>query len=157
MLKKVLFSINAVHQLVDYVASKPDVEVCGVLSGRFNFRYTMVHTSGVHPVTNIAQRPQTRFILDPAEQIQTMTSILKSGQELAGIFHSHPSGPPHPSTTDIVEMAYPDVAYCIVFPASLSLRKTDTHNTLAVGIWRLGVWQINDNTVTPVSLTITDK
>ena len=42
-----------------------------------------------------------------------MIKITEDGQELVGIYHSHPDGPPEPSALDRMEAAYPDAAYLI--------------------------------------------
>jgi proteasome lid subunit RPN8/RPN11 len=54
-----------------------------------------------------------RFRMDPKEQLQAFNHMDEQGWELLAIYHSHPSGPPTPSATDIAEAAYPGVIHLI--------------------------------------------
>jgi proteasome lid subunit RPN8/RPN11 len=48
-------------------------------------------------------------------QIRKVFDLIKSrGEDLVGIYHSHPSAPPYPSSGDIANANYPDVNYMIV-------------------------------------------
>jgi proteasome lid subunit RPN8/RPN11 len=51
--------------------------------------------------------------MDPQGQISALGRIEDEGEELIGIYHSHPDGPPHPSATDLAEAAFPEVEYLI--------------------------------------------
>ncbi len=84
-------------------------EACGLLSGIDQ----QVHE--VISVPNLLHSP-VRYRMDPVQQIWALNHIEERGMELAGIFHSHPSGPDRPSETDIAESYYPDSAYVILFP-----------------------------------------
>jgi proteasome lid subunit RPN8/RPN11 len=89
-------------------------ECCGLLGGRFG--PNGLHIELVVPVTNIMHSP-VRFRMEPQAQLRALQDVDARGWELAGIFHSHPAGPPHPSETDIAEFAYPGVAMIILTPA----------------------------------------
>ena len=54
--------------------------------------------------------------MDPNEQLQAFIHIDETGVELLAIYHSHPSGPNHPSPTDLAEAYYPEAVYLIWFP-----------------------------------------
>jgi proteasome lid subunit RPN8/RPN11 len=43
--------------------------------------------------------------------------IRAAGLQLLGIYHSHPNGKNEPSSRDIEQAYYPDVAYFIISPA----------------------------------------
>ena len=70
------------------------------------------------PVANIAPGA-TEFEMDPAELIAAMRDLRIAGEELTGIYHSHPHGPAHPSKTDIERAYYPEAAQLIVSLAEL--------------------------------------
>ena len=57
--------------------------------------------------------------MDPAELIAAMRDLRNAGEELTGIYHSHPHGPAHPSKTDIERAYYPEAAQLIVSLAEL--------------------------------------
>ncbi len=52
--------------------------------------------------------------MDPSEQVRALFGFVESGLELIAIYHSHPSGPPGPSLTDLREAAYPE-AYQLIW------------------------------------------
>jgi proteasome lid subunit RPN8/RPN11 len=66
-------------------------------------------------VTNALHSP-VRFRMDPGEQLELMTQMDENGWRLAGIYHSHPNGPNHPSATDLAEAAYPHAVSLIWYP-----------------------------------------
>jgi proteasome lid subunit RPN8/RPN11 len=65
----------------------------------------------------------------PAAQLAALQRIETLGLELVGIVHSHPSGPRHPSPTDMAEFYYPGVPALIVSPSP-------------AGGWQAGAFQI---------------
>jgi proteasome lid subunit RPN8/RPN11 len=56
--------------------------------------------------------------MDPTAQVQAMLEIEAAGWDVCGIFHSHPSGPPVPSATDVAQALYPEAVYVIASPDS---------------------------------------
>jgi proteasome lid subunit RPN8/RPN11 len=69
-------------------------------------------------VTNIAPGA-AEFEMDPPELIAAMRDLRNAGEELTGIYHSHPHGPARPSKTDIDRAYYPEAAHLIVSLAEL--------------------------------------
>ncbi len=88
--------------------TSPRVEVCALLGGENN------GFTSIYPVANIADDPTTRFLLDPEGQIDAMKAMREVGEDLRGIFHSHPATAAVPSATDQTLASYPDVFYIIV-------------------------------------------
>lgn len=93
-------------QIVEHLHSVWPEEGCGLLAG------TAGVAQRVLPITNILHS-RNRFRMDPEQQVNSMIAIREVGMELVGIFHSHPNGPPQPSTTDMLEAAYPEAAYLV--------------------------------------------
>ena len=94
--------------MLDHALETPEVEVCGLLA-----------TKGVEPVSlyrvpNIAADPSTTFYMDPQAQIAALKVMRESGEELCGIYHSHPNSEALPSSRDRQQAAYPGTAYLIV-------------------------------------------
>lgn len=89
-------------------------EACGLLGGHSQAGKFRVER--VISVANVLHSP-VRFRMDPQEQLQAFDDLDSRGLNLVGIYHSHPSGPPTPSPTDIAEAYYPEVVYLILAPA----------------------------------------
>ncbi len=68
----------------------------------------MIRCANVHPT------PTTRYVIDPREQLKAFRSIDAAGEELVGIYHSHPVSQPYPSPTDRAEAHYRDAFYVLV-------------------------------------------
>jgi len=77
----------------------PD-EICGLLVGKANAQGW--HVKEVRQVANLnEERAADRFQLDPAGYQAIDTELRGSGQEIIGVFHSHPDCPAKPSPTDL--------------------------------------------------------
>lgn len=86
------------------------VECCGLLTGRGGV------ISQVVAARNAAENPATSYDVGPEELILLLRGIRESGQELLGIFHSHPRSENFPSSEDVEMAAYPEAAYFIFSP-----------------------------------------
>jgi proteasome lid subunit RPN8/RPN11 len=69
-------------------------EICGLLAGRLH------KPAEVYRIKNIHEQPQTRYYMDPTEQITAFRDLEERGMELYGFYHSHPASPAEPSKTD---------------------------------------------------------
>jgi proteasome lid subunit RPN8/RPN11 len=87
-------------------------EICGVLAGAREENAHRVESH--HPAENVAERPRTRYEIDPREQLDLMEGIEAAGREVVGFYHSHPRGPAEPSATDAAQATWPDRSYVIV-------------------------------------------
>lgn len=86
----------------------PNVEICGLLAGRG------ARCTAAYPVRNVSPQAATAFFMDPQEQLNAMAAIEASGEEILGIYHSHPRTDAWPSERDIAGAAYPGVACVII-------------------------------------------
>jgi proteasome lid subunit RPN8/RPN11 len=66
----------------------------------------------LHPVLNVL-KSQFRYRMEPQGQLEAMLAIESQGESILAIYHSHPLGPDHPSSTDLAEWTYPE-ALCII-------------------------------------------
>jgi proteasome lid subunit RPN8/RPN11 len=73
-----------------------------------------VDVTDVRPVGNVADRPHSRYELDPAQQYEAMSAIEADDREVVGFYHSHPNGPPRPSATDRAGARWAEYTYVIV-------------------------------------------
>lgn len=97
-----------VNQILAHAQHAGDAEVCGLVGAHAG---EPLHC---YPVTNVAEQPARRFIMDPQGQIDAQRAMRERGEELWAIYHSHPDEPALPSITDVVELTYPDALYLIV-------------------------------------------
>ncbi|MCU0500213.1 MAG: M67 family metallopeptidase [Anaerolineae bacterium] len=81
-------------------------EVCGIISGRDGVAVEL------HRGRNVSPIPRTTYELD-VETLMKQIEFDDTGLVLAAIYHSHPAGPPIPSSTDIARAFYPDSVYII--------------------------------------------
>lgn len=96
------------NQLLHYAQISPEAEVCGLIGAKSG------EPLSCYPVHNVAPTPNTRFQLEPHEQIQALRQMRERGEDLFAIFHSHPASPAEPSPVDLAEAAYPDALYLII-------------------------------------------
>jgi proteasome lid subunit RPN8/RPN11 len=72
-------------------------EACGFLQGTINGSSARVHA--VCPAPNRAQR-RDRFLIDAADVFAALQAARAAGEEVLGVYHSHPGGPAEPSAID---------------------------------------------------------
>lgn len=130
----VILPLHLVNAIFQQARSSPDVEVCGLIAGKNGQPLRVI------PIRNASDQPQRLFAMDPAAQIDAQRSMREQGEELFGIYHSHPNSPAEPSGTDIREAAYPEALYLIV-----SLQTEEPV---------LRAYRVRDGRATPVRLQI---
>ncbi len=113
----------------------PDVEVCGLIAARAGRPIRAI------PVSNVSHEPERLFAMDPAGQIDAQRRMREHGEELFGIYHSHPHSPAEPSAMDLERAGYPEALYIIV---SLNTR----------GVLEMRGFRLRDGKATEVQLEI---
>lgn len=106
--------LKATHQTFMYKEAQQGypLEICGLLIGRYDQQGW--HVEDVRAVPNLSQeRAADRFELDPNIYQTIDRSLRGTGQEIIGVYHSHPDCPAKPSPTDL-SSAWPCWAYIIV-------------------------------------------
>lgn len=116
-----------------HAQQSPGEEVCGLIGADAG-------GARCYPVPNVARDKPHAFEMDPRGQIAAMRAMRARGEQLLGIYHSHPAGPPRPSLTDIVRHEYPDALYFIV--------------TLTDGVPELRAFRIRNHKVSEVPIEL---
>lgn len=98
---------DQLRQIIAHCQSEAPNEACGFLSGLDG------RVAAVHAMTNIEPSP-TSFLMDPREQIRVFRELDGRGEDLVGIYHSHPIGRPLPSRKDVEMAFYPESYYVIL-------------------------------------------
>ena len=94
--------------MVAHARDEAPREACGLLAGRGGGITRLIRCANVHPT------PTTRYVIDPREQLKAFRAIESAGEELAGIYHSHPVSQAYPSPTDRAEAHYTDAYYILL-------------------------------------------
>jgi proteasome lid subunit RPN8/RPN11 len=108
MSEQIAISRKITNQLLHLAQQSPDQEVCGLLGGHQGIARTC------YPISNSAETPQQRFLLDATEQIAAMTQMRECGEQLFAIYHSHPNAAAYPSIHDRQLIGYVDVLHLII-------------------------------------------
>lgn len=123
--------------LITHAQQEAPNEACGVLLG------VGEEVKEVITLKNISPTPKTHYAIEPQGLVQAIMNGQSRGLDLVGLYHSHPSAPPIPSTTDIMEAQYPNTPYIII-----GLKQAKA---------KIAAWHIHYGAVTPVELHIGEK
>ena len=125
------------EEMVSYCQKALPYEACGLLSGYQATGNTLWKMKNESHNLN-------RFYMSAGSIKHAFEHMEEKEEELSGIFHSHPSSPAVPSSFDIENNPYPDLAYIIV---SFYKGKVD------VGCFRIK----SDGKVLPLELIVTEE
>jgi proteasome lid subunit RPN8/RPN11 len=81
-------------------------ECCGLLLGSQAIERSV-------PMRSVPPAPDA-YYMDPEQQIEVFTAMEASGEQLLGIYHSHPKGPLEPSGMDLQLAFHRDALYVII-------------------------------------------
>ncbi len=98
---------GVLDEIVEHAKSSYPMESCGLLVGQGGYAARLL------PMENCLAS-KSEYEMDPGQLIRALRALRESGEELAAIYHSHPSSPAEPSKRDIARALYPDSAYLIV-------------------------------------------
>lgn len=121
------------RELLHLAQLSPLDEVCGLVASQNNI------ACRCYPIANTSPTPATHFHINAHQQIAAFAQMRRNGEDLFGIYHSHPTSPAVPSATDIELAAYPDACYFII---SLNTK----------GVLELCAYKIADSVAHPVTL-----
>jgi [CysO sulfur-carrier protein]-S-L-cysteine hydrolase len=82
-------------------------ECCGLLLGRCGTIERVVAMTSDRPGPDA-------YYMNPEQQIGVFTGMEERGEELLGIYHSHPKGSAQPSSADLQLAFHPEAAYIII-------------------------------------------
>lgn len=84
-------------------------ECCGLVGGKGG------EAASVHPLRNVAADALVAYEAAPEELFAAQRRMREAGEELFGIYHSHPRArDPVPSPTDVKLAFYPSAVYFII-------------------------------------------
>lgn len=97
------------------LAARPR-ECCGLLVGRR--RGEEVALAAAHPSPNLAPEPTRRFEVDPGLRLRLQRESRGRGEEVVGLYHSHPDGDARPSARDRAGILEPGLVWVIAAPGA---------------------------------------
>jgi [CysO sulfur-carrier protein]-S-L-cysteine hydrolase len=97
-------------ELLAQARSQRNIECCGLLAGRLGA------PEEIFAARN-SLNSATAYEIAPQELFSHFRTMRERGLELAGIYHSHPTGDNSPSKTDVDLAYYPGVPYIIISSA----------------------------------------
>ncbi len=65
------------------------------------------------PARNLAERPETRYLIDPRDHLLAIREARARGLRVVGAYHSHPRSAATPSATDAAD-GFPHFLFVIV-------------------------------------------
>jgi len=107
-MESIILPRQLVNRILHQAQSSPDTEICGLITAKEGQPQRCI------PIPNVSDQPQQLFAIDPGRQIDAMRRMREQGEDLFGIYHSHPHSPAHPSDTDLQQAGYPEALYIIV-------------------------------------------
>ncbi|UYN89712.1 MAG: M67 family metallopeptidase [Anaerolineales bacterium] len=131
------------RQMAAHVAASSPLEACGLVAA--GLVAASLGGAGDESSAHVfliqnELASSTHYSMQPRQQLDAFMEMERQGWELLAIFHSHPSGPPAPSQTDIAEARYPGVAHLIWAPD-------------AQGEWRCRAFLLDEGQVVELELT----
>lgn len=88
-------------------------EACGLIVGRRGAQ--LLDVTRIEPARNVAEGDRRRrFVVDPQAHFRLLRSLRGTGEEVVGVYHSHPDGRAEPSPADAEMALEADFAWLIV-------------------------------------------
>ncbi|HZW57377.1 MAG TPA: M67 family metallopeptidase [Nitrososphaerales archaeon] len=90
-------------------------ECCGLMIGGFGEDASNKKVSSIKQIKNTYEQSERyhRYTIDPKEYMETEIEVQNRGEEIVGIYHSHPNAPAKPSKFD-QGYAWPTLSYIVI-------------------------------------------
>ncbi len=115
MLRSIYLSTEQSSNLLARAQESLPDEVVALLFGVISDN--IVFTKRIEYLKNESQSTRTSFLINPEVQYSLLMQADERGEEMVGIFHSHPA-PPRPSTSDIKNMQLNPVVWIVASKTS---------------------------------------
>jgi len=96
---RLIIDSKLLAQLKNRAAAAGSDEICGFLIGSGDEEAAVV--SRIVESPNVARDPSRTFEIDPAIHFGIRRRLQRTADEIVGVYHSHPKGPPVPSQRDL--------------------------------------------------------
>ncbi|MGI0091745.1 MAG: Mov34/MPN/PAD-1 family protein [Nitrososphaerales archaeon] len=112
---KIILDQVSLEEIHSHAALTYPEECCGLLVGKFEDNSLTKRVNGLKKMENAFAKEERyhRYTIDPREFMNAESEAESSGEEVVGIYHSHPDSPATPSRFDI-DHAWPSLSYLLV-------------------------------------------
>lgn len=102
--------------IVSHAIAEHPREACGLIGGHVDTCDGLApEVTTIYPCSNAAADPEHTYVIDPRDQLEAEAAMQEAGETCLAVYHSHPNGPPTPSTFDTeIAKLRPNVAVVIV-------------------------------------------
>ena len=103
------------REMQSHARSTYPEECCGLLIGKFEGNLNRKLVSRIKRMENMFEKPERyhRYTIDPLKYMDAENEATSYGQDVIGIYHSHPNAPAKPSLFDM-SYAWPSLSYIVV-------------------------------------------
>ena len=103
-------TFSQLEEIFAYAKEAAPAECCGLIGGSHHEQ-----ASRIYSLRNIASNPNVAYEAAPEDLFAAQRQMRDRGEQLIGIYHSHPrSDEPIPSETDVRLAYYPQAVYFII-------------------------------------------
>ncbi len=135
IIEKIKISKKDLRKIIEESIKNLGIEICGLLIGKIENKTAIVKKIKFTP--NVSESP-ILFTIDPLTLYETYMEAEKRGEEIIGIFHSHPSSS-QPSAIDIEYMKLNPIVWLII-----GIRNKEHYEVSA--------WQLFEGKIQPVEI-----
>ena len=111
----IILDQQVLQEMHSHAISTYPEECCGLLLGKFEGNLTRKMVNRSKRMENVFEKQERyhRYTIDPLKYMDVENEALSSGDDVVGIYHSHPNAPAKPSLFDM-NHAWPSLSYIVV-------------------------------------------
>jgi proteasome lid subunit RPN8/RPN11 len=104
-----------IREMHSHASSTYPEECCGLLVGRFEQGSSLKIVTNCKRMNNVFEKKERhhRYTINPREFMNVENEAESNGEEIVGVYHSHPNAPARPSEFDKT-YAWPSFTYLVI-------------------------------------------
>lgn len=105
--RRLIIGQHLFQRVLEHCLEEKPYEACGILTGRAG---KVLHAYA----TDNARRSPVFYEVDTEQKDRVLREMAERGEELVGIYHSHPTAPALPSLNDVNQAVHYPEAYRVI-------------------------------------------
>ncbi|MFZ5825585.1 MAG: Mov34/MPN/PAD-1 family protein [Bacillota bacterium] len=105
--RRLMIGRNLLQRILEHCLEEKPYEACGILTGRAG---KVLHAYA----TDNSKRSPVLYEVETEQQERVLREMGERGEELVGIYHSHPTAPAKPSAQDISQAVHYPEAFRVI-------------------------------------------